>query len=169
VYSLISVDTFFIFVIIASILIGFLRGFVKEVISISALLLAVWVATNYGSYLGSYFAPWINDPGGQLWAGFVFGFIGVVIVGMIIAKLLSKIFRLSLSAKIDRILGAVFGFFRGAILLAIIVMGGQLTSFQEKTWWNESLYIPYAKLLSDKMIEYTPRSIEFMNNSQRND
>ena len=168
-YSLISVDTFFIFVIITSILIGFLRGFVKEVISILALLLAAWVAVNYGSYLGSYFAPWINDPNGQLWAGFLFGFLSIIIAGMIIARLLSKIFRLSLSAKIDRIFGAVFGCFRGAILLAIIVMGGQLTSFQEKAWWIESSYVPYAKLLADKMIEHAPRSLEFLNNSQRND
>ena len=66
---------------------------------------------------------------------------------MITARILSKIFRLSVSVKIDRIMGAVFGFCRGAILLAIIVLGGQLTNAVEKEWWINSQYIPYAKIL----------------------
>ena len=163
--SLVNIDTFFIFIIIASVFIGFLRGFIKEIISISALLLAAWVSTNFGSYFGSYFAPWINDPAGQLWAGFLFSFIGVIILGMIVARILSKIFRLSISAKIDRILGALFGFCRGAILLAVVVLGGQLTNAVEKEWWVNSQYIPYAKLLADKLVEHTPRNLEFIDNS----
>ena len=163
--SLVNIDTFFIFIILASVFIGFLKGFIKEIISISALLLAAWVSTNFGSYFGSYFAPWINDPAGQLWAGFLFSFIGVIILGMIVARILSKIFRLSISAKIDRILGALFGFCRGAILLAVVVLGGQLTNAVEKEWWVNSQYIPYAKLLADKLVEHTPRNLEFIDNS----
>lgn len=167
--SLVNIDTFFIFIILASVFIGFLKGFIKEIISISALLLAAWVSTNFGSYFGSYFAPWINEPSGQLWAGFLFSFIVVIFMGMITARILSKIFRLSISAKIDRILGALFGFCRGAILLAIIVLGGQLTNAVERDWWINSQYIPYAKILGNKLIENTPRIIEFLNNSKRND
>ena len=163
--SLVNIDTFFIFIIIASVFIGFLRGFIKEIISISALLLAAWVSTNFGSYFGSYFAPWINEPVGQLWAGYLFSFIVVIFMGMITARILSKIFRLSVSVKIDRIMGAVFGFCRGAILLAIIVLGGQLTNAVEKEWWVNSQYIPYAKLLADKLVEHTPRNLEFIDNS----
>ena len=167
--SLVNIDTFFIFIIIASVFIGFLRGFIKEIISISALLLAAWVSTNFGSYFGSYFAPWINEPNGQLWAGYLFSFIVVIFMGMITARILSKIFRLSVSVKIDRIMGALFGFCRGAILLAIIVLGGQLTNAVERDWWINSQYIPYAKILGNKLIENTPRIIEFLNNSKRND
>jgi membrane protein required for colicin V production len=163
--SLVNIDTFFIFIILASVFIGFLKGFIKEIISISALLLAAWVSTNFGSYFGSYFAPWINEPSGQLWAGFLFSFIVVIFMGMITARILSKIFRLSISVKIDRILGALFGFCRGAILLAVMVLGGQLTNAVEKEWWVNSQYIPYAKLLADKLVEHTPRNLEFIDNS----
>ena len=166
---MINIDTFFTLILVVSIFIGFLRGFIKEIISISALLLAAWASTNFGSYFGSYFAPWINDPSGQLWAGFLFSFIVVVITGMILGKVLSKIFRLSVSAKIDRILGALFGFCRGSILLAIIVLGGKLTNSVEKEWWTNSQYIPYADLLGQKLIENTPRNIEFLDKSKRND
>ena len=162
---MVNIDTFIIFIILASVFIGFLKGFIKEIISISALLLAAWVSTNFGSYFGSYFAPWINEPSGQLWAVFLFSFIVVIFMGMITARILSKIFRLSISAKIDRILGALFGFCRGAILLAVMVLGGQLTNAVEKEWWVNSQYIPYAKLLADKLVEHTPRNLEFIDNS----
>ena len=167
--SLVNIDTFIIFIILASVFIGFLKGFIKEIISISALLLAAWVSTNFGSYFGSYFAPWINEPSGQLWAGFLFSFIVVIFMGMITARILSKIFRLSVSVTTDRIMGALFGFCRGSILLAIIVLGGQLTNAVERDWWINSQYIPYAKILGNKLIENTPRIIEFLNNSKRND
>ena len=165
--SLVNIDTFFIFIIIASVFIGFLRGFIKEIISISALLLAAWVSTNFGSYFGSYFAPWINEPVGQLWAGYLFSFIVVIFMGMITARILSKIFRLSVSVTTDRIMGALFGVCRGSILLAIIVLGGQLTNAVERDWWINSQYIPYAKILGNKLIENTPRIIEFLNNSNK--
>ena len=160
-----TADTFFTFIITLSVLIGFVRGFIKEIISIASLLLAVWISTKYGSYVGSYFALWINEPNGQLWAGFVSSFIGVILLGMLTARVLSKVFRLSLSAKIDRILGAGFGLIRGAILLVIIVLGGQLTNVTEEEWWIDSLYIPYAKILADKMIELTPRNIQILDES----
>ena len=60
---------------------------------------------------------------------------------MILAGVLSKIFRLSLSASVDRILGA-FWFFRGCLLTSIFVLGGQLTSAPESEWWNRSNLIP---------------------------
>ena len=88
-------------------------------------------------------------------------FICIIIIGMILARILSKIFRLSLSARIDRILGASFGFFRGCLLTSIFVLSGQLTSAPESEWWNRSNLIPYSKLLADKMIEYIPTEINF--------
>tara|TARA_B100001115_G_C15417940_1_gene195865 strand:- start:16 stop:282 length:267 start_codon:yes stop_codon:yes gene_type:complete len=80
---------------------------------------------------------------------------------MILARVLSKIFRLSLSTRIDRILGASFGFFRGCLLTSIFVLGGQLTSAPESEWWKKSNLIPYSKLLADNMIVYIPTEINF--------
>ncbi len=92
-------------------------------------------------------------------------FLVIIILGMIVARILSRIFRLSLSAKIDRVLGAVFGLFRGCILTAILVLAGQLTNAAEADWWKDSDYIPYSKIIADKLIEYIPRNIEFVEDS----
>jgi len=92
----------------------------------------------------------------------IMSFLVIIILGMIVAKVLSRIFRLSLSAKIDRVLGAVFGLFRGCILTAILVLGGQLTSAVETNWWKDSNYIPYSQVIAVKLIEYIPRNVEFV-------
>lgn len=156
-----TVDTLFLIIISLSILVGILRGLIKEVISISSLIVSIWASINFGAFVGSYLEFWVNEPEFQLWVGMITTFICIIIIGMVLARILSKIFRLSLSAKIDRILGASFGFFRGCLLTSVFVLGGQLTSAPESEWWSRSNLIPYSKLLADKMIEYIPTEINF--------
>ena len=139
-----NVDALFLIIISLSILVGILRGLIKEVISISSLIVSIWASINFGASVGSYFEFWINEPKFQLWVGMIATFVSIIIIGMILARILSKIFRLSLSAKIDRILGASFGFFRGCLLTSIFVLGGQLTNAPESDWWIRSnLIISY--------------------------
>jgi len=157
-----SVDIIFLIIVSLSILIGILRGLIKEVISISSLVAALWVSINFGSIFGAYFDVWIDEPGVQLWIGMIVSFIAVILLGMFVARILSKIFRLSLSSKIDRFLGACFGFLRGCILTAIFVLAGELTTATDKKWWDESNLIPYSKILADKMIMNIPANIDFI-------
>ena len=157
-----SVDIIFLIIVSLSVLIGILRGLIKEVISISSLVAALWVSINFGSIFGAYFDVWIDEPGVQLWIGMIVSFIAVILLGMLLARMLSKIFRLSLSSKIDRFLGACFGFLRGCILTAIFVLAGELTTAPDKKWWDESNLIPYSKILADKMIMNIPANIDFI-------
>ena len=157
-----SVDIIFLIIVSLSVLIGILRGLIKEVISISSLVAALWVSINFGSIFGAYFDAWIDEPGVQLWIGMIASFIAVILLGMFVARILSKIFRLSLSSRIDRFLGACFGFLRGCILTAIFVLAGELTPATDRKWWDESNLIPYSKILADKMIMNIPTNIDFI-------
>jgi membrane protein required for colicin V production len=156
-----TVDSLFLVIISLSIFVGILRGLIREVISISSLIISIWASINFGASVGTYFEFWITEPEFQLWIGMITTFFCIIILGMIFSRILSKIFRLTLSSKIDRILGACFGFFRGCLLTSIFVLGGQLTSAIESEWWNRSNLVPYSKLLADKMIEYIPTEINF--------
>ncbi len=157
-----SVDIIFLIIVGLSVLIGILRGLIKEVISVSSLVAALWVSINFGSIFGEYFDAWIDEPGVQLWIGMIVSFIAVILLGMFVARILSKIFRLSLSSRIDRFLGACFGFLRGCILTAIFVLAGELTPATDRKWWDESNLIPYSKILADKMIMNIPANIDFI-------
>ena len=45
---------------------------------------------------------------------------------------------------VDRLLGMVFGFLRGAVVIAALVLLAQFAQLDEVTWWKKSLLLPYA-------------------------
>jgi len=53
--------------IVISIAIGFVRGFVKEAMSIASLLVAVWAALNFGAEAGTLSDSWLSSTALQLW------------------------------------------------------------------------------------------------------
>ena len=67
---------------------------------------------------------WVVAPELQIWAARVFIFIVVMIVGGIVAWLVREIVRASGLSGTDRVLGSMFGFGRGALIvgLAVIVL-----------------------------------------------
>jgi membrane protein required for colicin V production len=49
---------------------------------------------------------------------------------------------------LDRLLGVLFGFLRGAVIVALIVMLGRLVELDKVNWWRHSRLLPYATELS---------------------
>ena len=49
----------------------------------------------------------------------------------------------------DRVIGSVFGFARGVLLAALLVMALDLMGFRQAAWWDESKLIPYAAPVID--------------------
>ena len=63
--------------ILISVVVGIFRGFVKEAISIAALLVAIWAALYFGPALGSISDAWLSSEELQKWFGRVLVFIVV--------------------------------------------------------------------------------------------
>jgi len=55
----------------------------------------------------------------------------------------------------DRLLGLVFGFIRGAVLVCVLVILAGLTPLPQDTWWKQSRLLPpfqsLALWLKDRM------------------
>ena len=117
-----TVDIIVIAVVALSALIAFLRGFVREVLTIGSWLGASLV-TLYGfPLLQPKFEQWISN---KLAADIVCGislFIGSLIVFSIISHMLARFVRGSALTAVDRSLGLLFGLIRGAILVSLAYM-----------------------------------------------
>jgi membrane protein required for colicin V production len=117
-----TVDIVVIAVVAISALIAFLRGFVREVLTIGSWLGASLV-TLYGfPLLQPRFEQWISS---KLAADIVCGislFIGSLIVFSIISHMLARFVRGSALTAVDRSLGLLFGLVRGAILVSLAYM-----------------------------------------------
>jgi len=149
-------------VIIVSVVIGFVRGFVKEAISIASLLIAIWAALFLGPRVGMVSEDWLSSPELQMWFGRILVFVVVLTLGGLLGWGISKLVRLSILSGTDRVLGMVFGFCRGALLVGLLVIGGQFAGFDNDDWWRRSVLIPYGEFIADWIGVMAPKGLELL-------
>ena len=133
-----ATDWILIAALAASMLLGALRGLVYEVLSvmgwIAAFLLAQWFSPDVAEKL-----PMQNSSEALRYAAaFVFVFIASVFLAGLISALMKKIISAVGLRPVDRMMGAIFGLFRGLILLLALSVVVHMTALQESDWWLES-------------------------------
>ena len=133
-----ATDWILIAALAASMLLGALRGLVYEVLSvmgwIAAFLLAQWFSPDVAEKL-----PMQNSGEALRYAAaFVLVFIASVFLAGLISALMKKIISVVGLRPVDRMMGAIFGLFRGLILLLALSVVVHMTPLQESDWWLES-------------------------------
>ena len=132
-------DLAFLGVIAVSVLIGVIRGFVREVISVAVWVAAFWIALRYGPQLGEQLAPWLVSPMLRLVAGFAGLFILTLLIGALVSYVARALVGRTGLSGTDRMLGIVFGAARGLLLVGVIILGAGLTAVPREAWWQESV------------------------------
>jgi membrane protein required for colicin V production len=148
--------------VVASIAVGFVRGFVKEAISIAALLFAIWAALFFGPAVGDVSQSWLSSDELQMWFGRILVFAVILSVGGLLSWGISKLVRLSVLSGMDRMLGSLFGAVRGIILIALFVIGGQFAGFDNDDWWEQSKLLPYVQVVADWIEVMAPQGLEII-------
>jgi membrane protein required for colicin V production len=146
----------------ASIVTGIVRGFVKEAISIVTLLVAIWAALYFGPAFGDLSSSWLSSEELQIWFGRLVIFAIVLSIGGLLGWGISKLIRLSLLSGFDRLLGAAFGVVRGIVLVALLVIGGQFSGFDNDDWWLDSRLLPPFQIVADWIKEMAPVGYELI-------
>jgi membrane protein required for colicin V production len=145
-----------------SVIIGIFRGFVKEAISMAALLVAIWAAVYFGPRIGDVSDSWLSSEDLQAWFGRILVFAVILSVGGLLGWGISKLVRLSVLSGMDRLAGAVFGAFRGVLLAAVFVIGGQFAGFDNDDWWERSFLIPRLEVVADWIKVMAPQGYEII-------
>jgi membrane protein required for colicin V production len=136
-------------VLLASMLLGMLRGFVREAIGLLAWLGGLWLAWRYAPHLEPYMGGLVGDPPVSTWTARILILLSVLLIGWLIAGILGYFLRHSaLSVLVDRLLGLLFGTVRGAVVVAVFVMLGQFVELNRVEWWRRSELLPYASELA---------------------
>lgn len=129
-------------ILAASMLLGVWRGLVYEVLSvigwIAAFVLAQWFAPTVAAQLP------MESSGDTLRyaAAFVLVFVASVFAAGLISALMKKVISAVGLRPVDRMLGAIFGLFRGVVLLLAVSVVVHMTALQESEWWLESKGAP---------------------------
>lgn len=146
-------------VIALSAIIGFLRGFVREIVAVGVWVAAILVAWLYHPIAAERLSQWITEPSIRLVAGAVILVLGVLTIGAFIGFLLAKLVEKTGFSGTDRMLGVIFGGARGAVLVAMVVFLAALTPIAEDSWWQESQLVGRFRVLGDMIVEMVPPEI----------
>jgi membrane protein required for colicin V production len=85
----------------------------------------------------------------RLGAAFLLIFIAILLAGMLVSALASRLVQAGGLGLADRALGAVFGALRGVVVVAVLVMLASLTPLAQDKAWEQSRLVGYFELLSD--------------------
>lgn len=156
------IDILIVVAVAISVIVGIFRGFVKEAISMAALLVAIWAALYFGPSVGEVSDSWISSQELKAWFGRVLVFAVVLSIGGLLGWGISKLVRLSVLSGMDRLAGSAFGAGRGILLAALFVLGGEFAGFDNDPWWQKSILIPHLDVVADWIEVMAPQGYEIL-------
>lgn len=142
-----AIDLVILVILLVSAGISFLRGFTKEVFSLVAWIVSIWVAVNYTGLAAIFLEPHISNPTLRIGAAFVGLFLVTLILATLLNSLLGTLVRKTGLSGTDRMVGLIFGVARGGAVVAVLVMLAGLTEFPREPLWQESkLLVHFEKM-----------------------
>lgn len=124
-----------------SALVGLLRGFVKETVSLLAWTAAFWLAMSYGTLVAERLTGVIHQAPLRVAAAFAALFVTVLLVGLVINHLLGSLLKKTGLQISDRLLGVIFGLARGVLVVGLVMVLVELTPLGESESWRDSTIV----------------------------
>src|SRR5664279_5096121 len=113
-------DAFIVIVLILSLVMGFINGFVKEVASLAALVLGIWGAIKFSSFTAAKLYDWFDMTGQYVGiTAFLITFMVIVVAIHFIGTLADKMIEAISIGFLNRILGMVFGLIKSVLILSV--------------------------------------------------
>jgi membrane protein required for colicin V production len=147
------VDACLLAVLTLSILVGAMRGFVFEVLSLAGWLVAYFTALWAMPMLAPRLPIGAPDSLLNLGASFASVFIVTLIVWSLLTRLVRSLIHATPLRPIDRLLGAGFGLLRGSVVLLIVAALVGFTPAARAAPWQASVG---AHWLAAAMVELKP-------------
>ena len=154
---MIIIDIVIIGLSVLSSLLGLIRGFVKEFLSLTKWLLSAYITYISFEQIKSFLSAYIRDTIiiEFLASGVVFGIIFLIL--SIIFNFISRIINTKSLGLIDKILGFGFGFLRIILIFSLIFIIYKNIFFDitEPDWISDSFFIEYI----DSTSKYIQKNI----------
>jgi membrane protein required for colicin V production len=160
------IDYAIIAILIASAAFGFWRGFVKEAIAIATWLVAIFLAWQGAWLVEERLGEWNAAPELRIWAARAIIFIGVLILGGLLAWMLRALIRKTGLSSTDRSLGAFFGLARGALLVGLLAIVIDLTDLESEPWWEEARFRSVSEQIAEGILYYAGLGRRFLDGAE---
>jgi len=128
-----------------SILLGLLRGFMHEMISLTGWIAGIWLAFRFAAALSAtlpFMADWPLARTAVVAALMV---VGCVFAAALVGWLVRELVKAAKLSAADRALGGLFGLARGLLIVALAVFLVRDTALYREPLWRESLLLPHVE------------------------
>lgn len=146
-------------IIALSALISVWRGFLREVLSLLAWILAFWAGFTFGPLIAGQLAVYVDTPSIQVVLGFCIVFILTLIVLSVLGHFIVKLINKTGLTGTDRILGLLFGIARGGLIVLVMVLVAGLTNLPQDPWWQQSQLLAHFQDGAIQVAGYLPDAI----------
>ncbi len=130
------IDLLIIAVIMISVISAFIDGLLVELFSLAGVVLGLLVAAADYARLAPWVVRWVQNPEAANLVAFLLLALGVMVTAGIAGRLLRGTLRHVGLGFVDRLLGAIFGFIKGCVLVTLGVMA--VAAFFPRADWMKS-------------------------------
>ncbi len=146
-----------------SVLLGLVRGVVREMFALTGWIVGVLLALRFAAPIGDWMPLDLPVGARTALAGLV-----IVVVTLLAAALVAALLRAVVSAARlsieDRLLGGLFGVLRAVIFVGGAVLVAVAAGAPRQSWWHASSLLPWAQasvrfaspLLPESLARYVP-------------
>ena len=148
-------DHLFAAILLISLVLGCLRGFVREAISLLSWLIGLWLAWHFAYLLYPWLGGALAEPGIREWTGRAAVLFMTLLIGSAIGAITSHfIQRATGLAVMDRIVGGLFGLVRAVVVIGLLVIGGRAVNLDLEPWWQKTRSMPMAEAAANWLERY---------------
>jgi len=156
---MIWVDYVIVSIVGISAIISIFRGFLREALSLSGWVIALWVSLTFSADLAELLAGQIAVPSVRQAVAFFALFIGILLLTAIAIWFAGLLIDKTGLTGTDRMLGVLFGVARGVVVVALLVLMAGLTPLPQDPWWKESLFLPHLESVAREIRQLLPAEI----------
>ena len=151
--ALAPLDWAIIAVLAISTLMSLRRGFLKEALSLGTWIAAFVVARQFHGPMDQLLETQIVDSLMRSIAAFAALFVGTLLVGAALGFLLGALINATGLSSTDRVLGMVFGFARGALIVTVVIGLLNLTPLVNDSWYTTASLVPHFETVAQWALE----------------
>jgi membrane protein required for colicin V production len=154
-----GLDFAIIAVLLMSVLIGIVRGFIRESLSIVSWIAAIWLGLAFCEPAGNLFSSWLENDALQLGAGFSVIFVVSLLIFSGLSHVIYKMVAVKAIKGTDRALGALFGVARAALLIGAFLLVARGLDVHVEPWWQGSFLVGYFEPVAEVLNELLPTGL----------
>lgn len=154
-------DLIFIVILAISILLGLIRGAIREVLSLVGLGASIYLAFKFSDILATtYVAKVFEDPRISYIVTFVLIIVATLFTVTLVNLFFSQLLKASGLSFVNRFFGMLFGVLRGTVICSILVLIiGFVPGITSKQWWQDSSLTPIFKNITKASLKYLPDEV----------